>query len=74
MPQPVKKNAEALVFAGKEMRIEVNTDKTKYMVMSRDKNAGRSHSTELIIFPLKGWKNSNIWKGLITPKFYSGRN
>jgi len=24
--------------------LEVNADKTKYMVMSRDKNAGQSHS------------------------------
>jgi len=25
----------------------VNTDKTKYMVMSRDQNAGRSHSIKI---------------------------
>jgi len=29
----VKKNAEALVVASKETRLEVNADKTKYMVM-----------------------------------------
>jgi hypothetical protein len=28
----------------KESGLEINTDKTKYMVMSRDQNAGRSHS------------------------------
>jgi len=33
-----------LVGAGKEIGLEVNADKTKYMVMSRDQNAGRSHS------------------------------
>jgi len=27
-----------------EFRLEVNADKTKYMVMSRDQNAGRSYS------------------------------
>jgi len=37
----MKKNTEALVFASKEIRPEVNTDKTKYMVMSRDHNAGK---------------------------------
>jgi hypothetical protein len=36
----VKKKAEALVIASKETGLEVNADKTKYMVMSRDQNAG----------------------------------
>jgi hypothetical protein len=30
--------------ASKEIGLEVNADKTKHMVMSRDQNAGRSHS------------------------------
>ena len=33
-----KKNAEALVVAGKETGLEVNADKTKYLVISRDQN------------------------------------
>jgi hypothetical protein len=40
----VKENAKALVVAAKEIGLEVNADKTKYMVMSRDQNAGRTHS------------------------------
>ena len=40
----IKKNTEILVLARKETGLEVNVDKTKYMVMSRDQNAGRSHS------------------------------
>ena len=40
----VKKTAGALVVAAKEIGLEVNADKTKYMVMSRDQNAGRTHS------------------------------
>ena len=35
----VKENAEALVVATKEMGLEVNADKTKYMVMSREQTA-----------------------------------
>jgi hypothetical protein len=32
----LKENAEALVAATREMGLEVNADKTKYMVMSRE--------------------------------------
>jgi sorting nexin-29 len=40
----VKKNAEALVAAVKEIGLYLNVDKTKYVVMSLDQNAGRNHS------------------------------
>jgi hypothetical protein len=40
----IKKNTEAVVLANRETGLEVNADKTKYMFMSRDQNAGRSHS------------------------------
>jgi hypothetical protein len=40
----IKRNAEDLVVASKETGLEVNADKTKYMVMSRDRNAAGSHS------------------------------
>jgi hypothetical protein len=38
---PIKKNSEVLVVASKETDLEVNTDTTKYMVMSYDQDAGR---------------------------------
>jgi len=40
----VKVKAEALFVARKEIGLEVNSDKTKYMVLSQDQNAGRSHN------------------------------
>jgi hypothetical protein len=43
----VKENVEGLVVVTKEIGLEVNADKTKYMVMSRDRNAGRVHSVEI---------------------------
>src|SRR5215469_4290219 len=43
----VKENAEALVAATKEIGLEVNADKTKYIVMSREGNAGRCHSLKI---------------------------
>ena len=36
----LQENAEALVAATREIGLEVSADKTKYMVMSRDQNAG----------------------------------
>jgi hypothetical protein len=43
----VRENAEALIVATKEIGLEVNTGKTKYMDMSRDRNAGRGHGVKI---------------------------
>ena len=43
----VKENAEGLVVATKETGIEVNGDKTRYMVMSREQTAGLSHTMKV---------------------------
>jgi len=43
----IRENAEALIVASKEIGLVVNADKTKYMVMSRDQNAGRSHNIKI---------------------------
>jgi len=43
----VKENAETLIVASKETGQEVNADKTKYVVMSRDQNAGQNHSMKI---------------------------
>ena len=43
----LKENADALVAATKENALEVSADKTKYLVMSRDQNAGRNHSVRI---------------------------
>ena len=40
----VKKNAKALVAAAKEIDLEVNAHKSKYVTVSRDQNAGQIHS------------------------------
>ena len=43
----LKENAEALVAATREIGLEVRADKPKYMVMSRDQNAGRIQSVRI---------------------------
>jgi hypothetical protein len=40
----IKENAKNSVVASKEIGLEVNADKSKYMFMSRDQNSGRSYS------------------------------
>jgi len=35
------------LYANKVIVLEVNADKTKYTVMSRDQNAGRSHNIKI---------------------------
>jgi len=40
-------STEALVVASHEVALEVNTDKTKYMLMSRDQNAGQNHNIKI---------------------------
>jgi len=56
----LKKHAEALVVASKKIGLEVNADKTKYMVMSRDQNAGRSDNIKADNKPFERWDSSNI--------------
>jgi hypothetical protein len=45
--QTVKGNAEALIVASKDIGIEANTDKTKYMFMIPDQNAGQCRSMKI---------------------------
>jgi len=58
----IKENTEALLVASKEIGLEVNADKTKYLVVSQDQNAVRSHSINIDVVPWREWKSSNIWK------------
>ena len=49
----VKKNAEAVVAATKEIGLEVNAHKTKYVIVFRDQNAGRIHSMKMDNSPIE---------------------
>jgi hypothetical protein len=58
----INKNTETLLKASREAGIEVNTQKTKYMVVSRHQNQAQNHNLLTIHKSFKMWQNSNIWE------------
>ena len=60
----VKENAEAMIVASKEIGLEVNVDKTKYIVTSWDQNAGQSHSMKTDNTSFERVKSSHSWEKL----------
>jgi hypothetical protein len=56
----IKKNVETLVVTSNETGLDLNADKTKYMVMSRDQNEGRSHNMKIENSSFESADNSNI--------------
>jgi len=64
-----------LVVASKDTGLEVNADKPKYMVMSRDHKAGRSHNIKPGNKSFESVEQFKYLGGnLKHKKFYSGRN
>jgi hypothetical protein len=49
-----KENNKALAVASKDIGLEVNAEKTKYMVMFRHQNAGQNHNIKIDNNALKG--------------------
>jgi hypothetical protein len=58
----IKENTEAILVASKKTGLEVNPDKTKYVVMSRDQNAGRSHNLKTENSSFERVKQFKIWE------------
>jgi hypothetical protein len=40
----INKNTETLIDAGKDVGLEVNAEKIKYMLLSRHQNAGQNYN------------------------------
>jgi hypothetical protein len=55
----IKKKAEALLDASKEVGMEVNPEKNKYMLMSRSQKTGQKHSMKIANRPFEDVANSN---------------
>jgi hypothetical protein len=43
----IKKNTESLIHASMEVGLEVNAEKTKYMLLSCHQNAGQNHDIKI---------------------------
>jgi hypothetical protein len=43
----IKKNTETLIDASKEFGLEINVEKTKYMLLSRHKNVGQDRDIKI---------------------------
>ena len=67
----IKKSTEALVVANKEIGLEVNADKTKYIVMTRDQNAGQSCNKKN---DNSSFEREIFGNNLNKPKLFSGKN
>jgi hypothetical protein len=43
----IKKNTQTLIDANEEVGLEVNTEKTKYMLLSHHQNSGQNHDIKI---------------------------
>jgi hypothetical protein len=43
----IKENTESLLEAGKDVGLEINSEKTKYMIMSRHPNSGQNQNIRI---------------------------
>jgi hypothetical protein len=70
----MQKNTEALLDAGKEDGLEVNLEKTNYMLMSR-KKAGQKHGIKIANKSFEGVEKSKyLGKNINRSKWHAGRD
>ena len=56
----IMKNTEAFLLASKEIELEVNAEKNKYMFWSREQKAVENRSVSSTF--LKRWNSLDIWE------------
>jgi hypothetical protein len=58
----IKENTETFLEASRHVGLEINAEKTKYMIMSYHPNPGQNQNIRIVLMNhLKGWQNSNTW-------------
>jgi hypothetical protein len=56
----IEKNTETLIDASKEVGVEINVEKTKYMLLSRHQNAGQNRDIEIANRSSKFYSRGNL--------------
>jgi hypothetical protein len=57
----IQENSETLLEASRDIGLEINAEKTKYMIMSRHPNLGQNQNIRIANECWKMWQNSNTW-------------
>jgi hypothetical protein len=57
----IKDNTETLLEASRDVGVEINVEKTKYMVMIHHQNSGRNQNIRIVNGSFEIWQNSNTW-------------
>jgi hypothetical protein len=60
----IKKSIETIIDVHKLVGLEVNTEKTKYILLSRYPNAGQNHDIKIANRCLNMWHRSDICERL----------
>jgi hypothetical protein len=57
----IKKNTETITDASKDIGLQINVEKTKYMLLSRHQNASRNRDIKIANRSFGKCHSSNIW-------------
>jgi hypothetical protein len=58
----VNKNTQTIIDASREVGLDVNVEKSKYMLVSRDLNAGQNREIKIGNSSFENMSRSNIWE------------
>jgi hypothetical protein len=57
----IKKNTETVTDASKEAGLEINVEKSKYMLLSRHQNVGQNRDIKITYRSFENVSHSNMW-------------
>jgi hypothetical protein len=57
----IKESTETLLQASRDVGLEINSENTKYTIMSCLPNSGQNPNIRAANIHLKMWKNPNTW-------------